>query len=162
MFCSPWLEPIGFLGSSREWTESKCVDSCHRFRWLSHLGGHTRRRPTSLLFTGLRHRVRPQAELDDSTVWHHGPCDRKDIRCIHNAENYQLRQCMAPAFFVFLHDLHTFDLCYMLYFGFCPMQPSTCIVDLCAWGYLLGSQSTIRLRNIYREYGHLIALDKSS
>lgn len=161
LFCSPWSGSIDFLGSSRQWTETESAGSFPRSRRFSHLGGRARRRPTCLLYTGLGHRVRRQAELDDPTVWHHGPRWRKGIRCIHYAENNQLRQYMAPAFFVFLHDLHTFDLCYLLHLGFCPMQPATSIVDLCARGYLLGPQSSLRLCNIHCEYGPLIAFDES-
>lgn len=124
-------------------------------------GGRAWRRPTPLPSTGLGHFTRPQAALDKPALWHHGPRYREGIRCIHYAEDYQLHQFMAPAIFVFLHCLHPFDLCDLRHFKFCPMQPSASIVNLRAWGYVLGSQSCIRLCNIWCEYAPLFALDES-
>lgn len=149
-----------FLSTSRQHTKNKCVGSCLRPRWASHLGGYTWRLPTSLLPTRLGHLVRSQAELDDPTNWHHGPRNFEDIRCIHYAENHQLRQRMAQAFFVFLHWFYLFDLCYCRHFDFCTMQSSESIVDFCAWRYMLGSQSAIELRNFYFEYGPIFVFDK--
>ena len=143
LFCLPWSGTIGFLGSSKQWTESKCAGSYPHSRQPIHLGGRTWRRPTPLPSTNLGHFIHPQAALAHPTLWLHGPCYRQGIRCIHHAETYQLRQFMAPAFFVFLCSLHPFELCYLRHFTFCPMQPSASLVDLCAWSYVLGSQNCV-------------------